>query len=99
MARTVPANTSALFPAYASLLDGQDLHLLEAWQHAVAGDVARVRARLQQDLRFWRMVLRSSNLLINEMIAVAAIDRNFATGNLARRALSAGQQEHAIPPL
>jgi hypothetical protein len=96
---TVPANAMAPLPGYPLLLDGQHLYLIEAWQAAKAGDGASVRDHLQEDLAFWRTVLRSSSLLITKMIAVAAVDRNFTIGHLALRALPVDQQGQAIPPL
>ncbi|MBS7457159.1 hypothetical protein [Coralloluteibacterium stylophorae] len=94
----VPIDASAPLQGYQGLLDGQQLLLLDAWRQATAGDAAGVRDVLQQDLAFWRMVLRSSDRLIAKMMAVNAIDRHFALGNLALRALPAEQQAAAIPP-
>jgi hypothetical protein len=94
---TVPANPAAL-PTYQHLINAQDLYLLETWQQARGGNAGAVRDRLQQDLQFWRMVLRSSRTLFTRMIAVAAIERNLLTGTLALRALPVDLQAQAIAP-
>ncbi|RXR06147.1 hypothetical protein [Pseudoxanthomonas composti] len=93
----VPSNISGPLPAYQHLMHGQELYLLEAWRAGRAGDARVVRDHLQRDLRFWREVLRSSSLLITKVIAAAAVDRNFAYGSLALRALPAELQHEAIP--
>lgn len=96
---TVPSSIFAPLPAYQHLINGQDLYLMEAWGAAKAGDAGSVREHLEQDQRFWREVLRSSNLLITKMIAVAAMDRNFAIGNLALHALPPELQQQGVPQL
>lgn len=95
---TPPIDIRAPLPAYAPLLDAQQLLLLDALRRARAGDVDGVRALLQDDLRYWRMVLASSDLLITKVIATAAIERHFMLGNLALRALPPAVAATAIPP-
>lgn len=95
----VPTDPAAPLPAYQYLLAGQELLLLEAWQQARAGEAQGVDARLRQDLEFWRMVLRSSDLLITKMIATAAVDRHFALGSLALRALAEKGGDSGMPAL
>lgn len=79
-------------------LDAQRLHLLAARERARAGDVAGVRDVLDRDLVFWRRVLASTDLLVTKMIAVAAVNRHFASGNLVLRALPPGESAAAVPP-
>lgn len=94
---TIPKGLNAPFPKYAFVLDGQQLLLMRAWQLSCDADGDAARELLQQDLAFWRMVLRSTDMLITKMIAVAAIDRNFSVGNLALRELH-GAGADATPP-
>lgn len=93
----IPEDSQSQLPTYQHTLEGQKLHLLDTWRHASAGDAALVRAQLEQDLVFWRTVLASSDMLITKMIAAAAINRHFAYGNLALRALSPQQAAAAVP--
>lgn len=86
-------------PRYTSALDGQTLALLHLREQARRGDVAAVREGLETDLRYWRIVLASSDLLITKMIAGAAIRRHFALGNVVLRELPAAQAASAIPAL
>jgi hypothetical protein len=79
-------------------LEAQKLHLLAARQQALAGNAGAVRDLLESDLVFWREVLASSDLLISKMIAVAAVRRNFALGNLALRELPPSLADAAVPP-
>lgn len=84
---SIPADLRMPFPAYGSSMDGQRLLLMKAWRHASLGEAAAARELLQRDIAFWRMVLRSSDILISKMIATAAIQRHFAMGNLVFRRL------------
>jgi hypothetical protein len=93
----VPKDMAVPTPSYLVAMDGQLLLLMQAWQHARAGEGDAARALLQEDLAFWRMVLRSSDTLITKMIATTAVERNFALGNLALRDLHAAGQP-ATPP-
>jgi hypothetical protein len=93
----VPTEVSAQLPSYAGALHGQRLLLLEAKTRADAGDAQAVAAILAGDLRFWRMVLESSDSLITKMIATAALRRHFEWGNLALRGLPAELQIEATP--
>lgn len=86
---TVPSDVRAPFPPYMPALDAQRLLLMKAWRHAGRGEAAAARELLQRDLTFWRMALRSSDILISKMIATAAIRRHFAMGNLVLRELDA----------
>jgi len=84
---SIPADVRAPFPSYRSALDGQWLLFMDAWRHARHGDALAARELLQQDQAFWRMVLRSSDILISRIIAAVAIERNFLLGNLVLRQL------------
>ncbi|HVJ38278.1 MAG TPA: hypothetical protein VM687_10835 [Stenotrophomonas sp.] len=84
------------FPPYPAALDGQRLLLLEAWLAARAGQEATVLQLLDQDLRFWRRVLRDTDTLIGKMIATTAINRHFGIGNLIMRAMGR-RHSQALP--
>jgi hypothetical protein len=73
------------FPSYAAPIAGQRLLLLEAKSLVDSGDIDGARSLLESDLRFWRMVLESSDALITKMIATAALRQHFTWGALALR--------------
>ena len=86
---SVPRSLAATLPNWTPALDGQRLWLLSAWQRARAGDTESAFSALQDDLLFWRKLLRESDLLITKMIATAAIRHHFAVGNVVMRELHA----------
>lgn len=67
----------AALPGYSPLLRGQQLGLVWAWQRHRLGETAAARDWLEQDLRFWRMALAQSDILITRMVATAAIRQHF----------------------
>lgn len=85
-------------PRYNLAFDAQRVYLLQAWRLARQGDAGGVRQHLDADLRFWRNVLASSELLFTKAIAAGAIRRHFALGNLMLRELPATAQASAVPP-
>lgn len=84
-------------PSYMEPLDGQRLVMLSACLMAERGDADAVRQLLEKDLRFWRMVLASSDILISKMVAVRAIHNHFQWGNMALRRMPAERLVAAIP--
>jgi hypothetical protein len=82
---SVPLNLAVPLPPYALVMDGQKLLLLDAKVLAGRGDYSGARVLLEEDLRFWRKVLESSDTLISRMIATVAITRDFELGNLIMR--------------
>lgn len=94
----VPDDVGMPSPYYQPALEAQKLHLADARQQALAGDAAAVRELLEQDAAFWRRVMASSDLLITKMVAVAAVERNFESGNEVLRALPAELVDAAVPP-
>ena len=95
---TVPLDIRAPLPAYATVLDGQRLLLAQAYVFAKEKNAAGVRELLGDDVRFWRHVLASSDILITKMIAVAALHRHFSVGNLVLRRLPAQTELQGMPP-
>ncbi len=92
-----PFGTLAPGLSYSAVLEGQRLHVVDAWKSASEADVAAISAALDRDLTYWRMVLRHSNVLITKMIATAAIDRHFKLGNVALRRLPQAVAADGIP--
>jgi hypothetical protein len=74
-------------PNYATVLNAQRVYLISLWNQVKTSEVPEEVGRaLDQDLRFWRLVLKKSDLLITKLIAVAAINNNFYWQNhIARR--------------
>lgn len=93
----VPWSAATPLPAYAPVLDAQRILLVKAYSLAGQKDASAVRDLLERDVRFWRGVLASSDILISRMIAVAALTRNFNMGNLALRRLPPETQLVAMP--
>lgn len=94
---SVPFDGRVALPNYATLLEGQKLLLAKAYLLAGQGDAIALRELLGNDVRFWRRVLASSDILVTKMIAVSALSRTFGMGNLALRRLPAGLQLAAMP--
>ena len=88
---------AAHIPAYSGAADGQKMLLLRAQKLAKQGDALEVRALLESDLRFWRTVLESSDILVSKMVATNLLYRHFEWGNLVVRYLPAERQGAAIP--
>jgi hypothetical protein len=85
------------FPSYSIVLDAQRVFHVRAWTLAQNGDADAVRDMLSRDIRFWRMTLRSADVLITKMMAVAALRHHFEFGNLALRRLPAQVMRRAVP--
>ena len=94
---TAPFDSRAPLPPYGLVFDGQKLLLAKAYLLANQGDAAGVRDLLADDVRFWRHVLASSDILITKMIAVSALNRSFGIGNLVLRQLPAETELQGMP--
>jgi hypothetical protein len=79
-------------------MDGQKLLLLHARNRAANDDAAGVRELLAADLRFWRQVLASADILISKMIATTALNRHFKLGAEAIGLLPPERMSEAMPP-
>jgi hypothetical protein len=86
-------DVSQPIPAYADLLAGQRLALLDLR----GADARTMRDSLSRDLAFWRNLLASSDYLITKMIAVAGLRQHFQFGNLLLRYSRATGHASAIP--
>jgi hypothetical protein len=94
---SVPYDEQAPLGSYSAVADGHKLLLSRAYVLAAENKTAEVRTLLENDARFWRQVLASSDILITKMIAVAALNRAYKMGNLAVRRLPAESQLAALP--
>lgn len=89
----IPTDAAEALPSFRSLLNGQKLLLTQAWLAAQQQDVATVRQLLQQDLQFWRDLLRKNTLLINKMVSTAAIQNHFNFAATIKQQLA--EQDHS----
>lgn len=94
----VPFNNRLSLPYYGDALEAQTLFLVNAWLAAAGADAATVRQTLDEDLKFWRMLLENSDSLITKTIAAAAIEKHFKLGNLVLRNLPRKMARAAVPP-
>jgi hypothetical protein len=83
---------SYLEPRYA-----QQLFLLDTWLLAAGGDAEQVRARLEDDLTFWRMALAESDSLLSKVIAARFVGIHFEWGNLILRKLPRERRADGVP--
>ncbi|BCT92937.1 hypothetical protein LYSHEL_19600 [Lysobacter helvus] len=93
----IPRDMGTPFVRYQHAINGQQLLLANAWTLARDGKGDAARALLDQDLAFWRMLLRSSDTTLAKIISSAAIRHHFALGNLVLRELHARGQPAAPP--
>ncbi len=93
----IPFELLAPSPSYSVIFEAQRLHIVDIWRSAAASDAAAVKAALDSDLGYWRMVLENSDALITKMIATAAIIQHFKIGNLALRPLPHEVAADGIP--
>ncbi|CAM5224878.1 hypothetical protein [Alishewanella longhuensis] len=87
----IPAAATEL-PPYQPLLHAQSVFLLQAWVAAQQNDLVMAQKILDDDLRFWRMLLKNNRLMISKVISVRAIRQHFDFATLLRQSLTAEQQ-------
>jgi hypothetical protein len=73
------------------------LFMLDTWRLAAAGDANEVRARLEADVRFWRMALAETDWLFGKTIAASYVNLNFLWGNLIVRRLPPERRADGVP--
>lgn len=96
---TLPFDERIPVPRYTDLLDGQTLYLVKAYSLAARGDHKAVRAMLEDDVRFWRRYLASTDSLIGKMIAGAGLRNHFDYGGRVLRTLAPAKTLAAVPAL
>jgi hypothetical protein len=84
---TGPVDSAAPIPPYSRFMDGQRFSLLHVRWLVHERNYDAAHRLLESDLRFWRHVLESADILISKMIATAALVRHFELGNLILRDL------------
>jgi hypothetical protein len=84
-------------PSYSTVLEAQKLMHAHAWELARNGQVDAVRDLLARDIRFWRLTLRSADVLMSKLMAAAALRRHFEFGNLILRELPAEAIAASVP--
>lgn len=89
----VPQNPSTPLPAYGDIIEGQRLLFVDLATRAKSAPPAEIAAALRDDLRFWREVQGSADILITKMIAIAAIRQHFFFGTLVLREMRTGRAE------
>lgn len=85
------------FPNYSEVIKAQRLAFIHAFATRPTDDIVSVTLLLENDLRFWRMVLRDTDMLIGKMIAVAAINNNFLWANQFFLTLNETELTAAVP--
>lgn len=68
-------------PNYSDVMKAQRLTFIHAFATMPIDDGESIINLLNQDLRFWRLMLKDTDMLIGKMIAVAAIKNNFLWTN------------------
>lgn len=96
--REVTFRATAPLPPFSDVLHAQRLHQVSMLQHAAKGEVDAVRAGLEADVVYWRGAQRNAEILIDKMIALAALRNHFFFSNLVLRRLPASQVMDAVPP-
>ena len=86
-------------PYYGSVGEGQQMLLLKAWHLAGQGKVEELQKLLNQDAKFWRVVMSSSSMLIDKMLATAFLTRHFAISNLVLRRLHSSGAPLIVPKI
>jgi hypothetical protein len=79
------------------MMNGQRLLMLHARIRAANGDTAGAGELLVEDLRFWRGVLASSDLLITKILAAAAVRQHLKLGVDVLQELSPEQVPEVLP--
>jgi hypothetical protein len=95
----IPANAAEALPSFSSLLNGQQLLLVQAWLAVQQQDMTTAQQLLQQDLQFWRSVLANNNLLITKMVTTAAIKRHFNVASTIKQQLTPELHSAMLPDI
>ncbi len=93
----IPFDLRMPFPPYLQALQAQKLLLANTWLAARHTNTSAVKAMLEQDIRFWRRLQASSDVLISRMIAIAAIQRHFDWSQAILRQFPPEKMIEAIP--
>ena len=92
----IPKTTEEI-PSFGDVAYGHKLLMKSAMLSAINGDKPHVIALLEADLKFWRLVLANSEILITKMIAAAYVRNHFLQGNKILRVLHESHRQHTLP--
>ncbi|SEA68674.1 hypothetical protein [Alkalimonas amylolytica] len=92
-----PLRHHSQIPSYQSLASAHRLYLLHIWLQLQADDATAARQLLQQDLQFWRLVIRHNNHLLGISISRAALQRHFFFSQMLLAQLEPEQQVALAP--
>lgn len=90
--------TSKIIP-YSPLIEMQKLYLLDTWLSIQEGVSTDAKIRLEQDLGFWRRVLRSANNPFYKRIAAYRIEEHFTYAELFKPIIAAEVYQQVVPAL
>lgn len=92
-----PFDLRVPLPSYATVFEAQKLMHTHARELAKEGQFDAARDLLARDIRFWRLTLRSADVLITKLTAAAALRRHFEFGNLIMRSVPAQSVAATVP--
>jgi hypothetical protein len=78
----VPLDVRVPLPPYGIIIGGQRLLFVDLAARAKSAPPGEIASALRDDLAFWREALKSADILLTKMIAIAAIRQHFLLGNL-----------------
>lgn len=91
--QTTPINIQAPLPSYQYLIQGQKLYLLQLY--TVTTD--DIKPLLQNDLDFWRLMLKDCDTLICKMVAVAGVKNHFGLAGAFLTTMPSEQKKQLQP--
>ncbi|HEY0635123.1 MAG TPA: hypothetical protein VGE00_07065 [Gammaproteobacteria bacterium] len=94
-----PRGLSGPMPSFGPAMDGQRLSMLDIWKTAESRGAKTTIAMLDEDARFWRKVLATSDSLITSMVAVSSLKRNLYWTNHVIKRLSDNNASVEVPPI
>lgn len=92
-----PRGLTGPIPPFGPAIDGQTLSMLDIWQQAEVRGAKTTIAMLDEDARFWRKILVSSDSLITSMAAKSALRQNILWTNLVMQRLFANNVLSDMP--
>lgn len=93
----VPMDMNLPTPTFGLVLKAQRLAFIQELAASEPQHPDRVVELLNKDLRFWRVVLRDTDMLIGKMVAAAAIKNNFLWTNQFLLSLDQNKRSSVIP--
>ncbi|WP_049723231.1 hypothetical protein [Gilvimarinus polysaccharolyticus] len=91
--QTTSINIQAPLPSYQHLIQGQKLYLLQLYTLATDD----IKPLLQNDLDFWRLMLKDCDILICKMVAVAGVKNHFGLAGVFLTTMPSEQKKQLLP--